>query len=277
MIKNLRELLENHSKNSQIKNIFLINNILSWRLNTWSYVFINTVEHRHSLDLVLSSNFTMSKRSSIEEHFKEFRSRFSQTSETDSSKLSSAESFINEDDESFAETVISSVSIENWKTWCMILDRETDRLNELSKQRDDEIKELKTRLQTKEITSSDFIYSERSRSQKIPDSLWFTDEKNSTWENWYDKIQNKLEINVDLFSNEWIKLSYVHFRLFDDAANVAQSRRERDCVNFYKIVDDLLKELAELFNDSDKKVNFRRKYYNLIQESKKFSEFYTQF
>jgi hypothetical protein len=38
-----------------------------------------------------------------------------------------------------------------------------------------------------------------------------------------------------------------------------------------------LKELAELFNDSDKKVNFRREYYNLIQGSKKFSEFYTQF
>jgi len=55
----------------------------------------------------------MSKHSSIEEHFKEFRSRFSQISETDSSKLFSAESFINEDDESFAETVILSVSIEN--------------------------------------------------------------------------------------------------------------------------------------------------------------------
>ncbi len=276
-IKNLRELLENYSKNSQIKNILLINNILFWRLNTWSYVFINTVEHRHSLDLVLSSNFIMSKRSSIEERFEEFRSHFSQISETDSSKFFSAESFINEDDESFAETVILSVSIENWKARCMIFDRETDQLNELSKQRDDEIKELKTKLQTKEITSSDFIYSERSRSQKIPDSFWFTDEKNSTWENWYDKIQNKLEINVDLFSNEWIKLSYVHFRLFNDAADVAQSRREHDCVNLYKIVNDLLKELAELFNDSDKKVNFRRKYYNLIQESKKFSEFYTQF
>ncbi len=186
-------------KNSQIKNISLINNILSWRLNTWSYIFINTVEHHHLLDLVLSSNFIMSKHSSIEERFKEFWSRFSQTSETDSSKLSSAESFINEDNESFAETVILSVSIENWKTQCMILDRETDWLIELSKQWDDEIKELKTRLQTKEITSSDFIYSERSRSQKIPDSLWFTDGKNSTWENWYGKIQNKLEINVDLF------------------------------------------------------------------------------
>jgi len=53
----------------------------------------------------------------------------------------------------------------------MILDREMNRLNKLSNQQDDEIKELKTRLQTKEITSSDFIYSERSKSQKIPDSF----------------------------------------------------------------------------------------------------------
>ncbi len=136
---------------------------------------------------------------------------------------------------------------------------------------------MKTRLQTKEITSSDFIYSERSKSQKIPDFFWFTDEKNSTWENWYDKIQNKLEINVNLFLNEQVKLSYVHFRLFDDAADVTQSRCKHDCVNLYKIINDLLKELAELFNDSDKKVNFHKEYYNLIQESKKFSEFYTQF
>jgi len=55
----------------------------------------------------------MSKRSSIEECFEEFRSRFSQISETDSSKLSSAELFINKDDKSFAETVIFFVSIEN--------------------------------------------------------------------------------------------------------------------------------------------------------------------
>ncbi len=79
---------------------------------------------------------------------------------------------------------------------------------------------MKTRLQAKEITSSDFIYFERSRSQKISDSSLFTDEKNFTWKNWYEKIQNKLEINVDLFSNEWVKLSYIHSRLFDDAAEI---------------------------------------------------------
>ncbi len=133
-------------KNSQIKNISLINNILFWRLNTWSYIFVNTVEHRHLLDFVLSSNFIMSKHSFIKKRFEEFWSHFSQTFETDSLKFSSVESFINENDESFAETVILSVSIENWKTWCMILNRETDWLNKLSKQRDNEIKELKTKL-----------------------------------------------------------------------------------------------------------------------------------
>ncbi len=137
--------------------------------------------------------------------------------------------------------------------------------------------ELKARLQAREIISSSSIYFERSRFQKILDSSLFTDEKNSIWKNWYEKVQNKLKINVDLFSSERVKLSYVHFRLFNDAAEIIQSRRECDCFNSYKIVDELLKELAQLFNDSDKEVNFRRNYYNLIQEQKKFSEFYTQF
>jgi len=59
------------------------------------------------------TNLIMFSHSPIEERFKEFRNRFSQTFDADSSKLSSAESFISEDDELFAETVILSVSIEN--------------------------------------------------------------------------------------------------------------------------------------------------------------------
>jgi len=72
------------------------------------------------------------------------------------------------------------VFYEIWKAWSLALDEETDWLYELDKQQEDEIKELKIRLQAKENTSSDFIYSERSRSQKISDSSLFTDEKNST-------------------------------------------------------------------------------------------------
>ncbi len=72
-------------------------------------------------------------------------------------------------------------------------------------------------------------------------------------------------------------MSYIHSRLFNDAAEIIQTKSKRDCVNLYKIIDDLLKKLAQLFNNLNKKVNFCRKYYNLIQEFKKFNEFYTQF
>jgi len=58
----------------------------------------------------------MSSRSLTEERFEEFRNRFFQTSDADSSKSrtesSSAASFIHEDDESFAETVIFLVFYE---------------------------------------------------------------------------------------------------------------------------------------------------------------------
>ncbi len=53
---------------------------------------------------------------------------------------------------------------EIWKAWSLALDKDTDQLYKLNKQQEDKIKKLKTRLQTKENTSSDFIYFERSKS-----------------------------------------------------------------------------------------------------------------
>ena len=202
------------------------------------------VEHHSSLDLFLLkhsfnsiSSFFLIMSCLFKEHFK-------------------ASFFIVEDNDLFAEIITSSMTMKALKKWC---------------------KELKAKLQVREITSSSSIYSERSRFQKILDSSLFTDEKNSIWKNWYEKVQNKLKINVDLFSSEWVKLNYIHFRLFDDAAEITQSRCKHDCFNLYKIINEFLKKLAQLFDDSDKEVNFRKNYYNLIQEQKKFSEFYTQF
>jgi len=58
----------------------------------------------------------MSSRSPTEERSEEFRNRFSQTPDADSSKSrtksSSAAPFIHEDDESSAETIIPLVSYE---------------------------------------------------------------------------------------------------------------------------------------------------------------------
>jgi len=48
-------------------------------------------------------------------------------------------------------------------------------------------------------------------------------------------------------------------------------------LNFYSTINDLLNELAQLYDDSDKEINFQRKYVNLIQEKSKFSNFYSIF
>ncbi len=84
-------------------------------------------------------------------------------------------------------------------------------------------------------------------------------------------------MNVDIFSNELYKLSYIHFQLADDVVEVTQVRCNFNCDNFYLTVNELLEKLAQSFHDSDKKDNYRREYINLIQESKKFSDFFNQF
>jgi len=125
--------------------------LLCWRLNITLYIFL-----LQSLSIITCSiflfqtNLIMLNHSFTEEHFKEFRNRFSQISDADSlksrTKSSSAASFIHEDNESFTETMILFMFYEIWKTWSLALDEETDQLYELNKQQEDEIKELKIRL-----------------------------------------------------------------------------------------------------------------------------------
>jgi len=43
------------------------------------------------------------------------------------------------------------------------------------------------------------------------------------------------------------------------------------------MINDLLNELAQLYDDFDKEVNFQKEYLNLIQEISKFNEFYSLF
>ena len=84
-------------------------------------------------------------------------------------------------------------------------------------------------------------------------------------------------MNIDIFSNELYKLSYINSQLADDIIKVTQVKRNLNCDNLYLTVNELLKKLAQLFHDSDKKDNYRREYINLIQESKKFSDLFNQF
>ena len=172
-----------------------------------------------------------------------------------------------------------------WKKCIYVLNKKTDHLIKIKQQDKSEIQQLKAKLQAFIafivnviiIAFLIVIYFEQFKYHKILNSSMFIDEKNSTWENWFLNIQKKLVINIDIFSNELYKLSYINSWLADDIIEIIQVRCNLNCDNFYLTVNELLKKLAQSFHDSDKKDNYRREYINLIQESKKFSDFFNQF
>jgi len=69
----------------------------------------------------------------------------------------------------------------------------------------------------------------------------------------------------------------IHFRIDENAVKATLAQHQHDSLNFYKMINDLLNELAQLYNDFNKETNFQRKYANLIQEKSKFSDFYLMF
>ncbi len=131
---------------------------------------------------------------------------------------------------------------------------------------------------TKEDTSTSFImFNSFKRFQKLLNSSLFTDEKESIWNDWQEKIRDKLEININHFNNDRAILVYIHSWISKDAVKVTLVRRQRDSLNSYSMINDLLDELAQLYDDSDKETNFQREYANFIQEKSKFSNFYLIF
>ncbi len=131
---------------------------------------------------------------------------------------------------------------------------------------------------TKEDTSTSFImFNSFKQSQKLSNSSLFTDETESFWNDWQEKIRDKLKINVDHFNTDRVILIYIYFRINENTVKVTLTWCQHDSLNFYKMINDLLNELAQLYDDFDKETNFRREYANLIQEKSKFSDFYSMF
>ncbi len=172
---------------------------------------------------------------------------------------------------------ISSEQI--WKTRFEKIDQAKKWLNQLNQTLQNKLTEAQHHLRvTRDITSSiSILFTFSKRSQKLSNSSLFTDEKESIWDNWQEKIRNKLEINVDHFDNDKAILVYIHFQISEDAVKAILVRHQRDSLNSYSTINDLLDELAQLYDDSDKETNFRREYANLSQEKSKFSDFYSMF
>ncbi len=112
---------------------------------------------------------------------------------------------------------ISSEQI--WKTHFKKMNKVKERLNQLNQTFQNQVTELQHQLQSfKEVTSfSSTLFNFFKRFQKLSNSFLFTDEKKSIWNDWQEKIRDKLEINVDHFNINRVILIYVHFRIKEDA------------------------------------------------------------
>ena len=154
--------------------------------------------------------------------------------------------------ESNAEIIILN-DIKVWKKRIYDLNKETNHLVKMKQWDKSEIQQLKVKLQaftaiTVNVIITAFlivIYFERFKYHKILNSSMFTDEKISIWKNWFLDIQKKLAMNVNIFSNELYKLSYINSRLADDIVEVIQVKRDLNCDNFYLTVNELLEKLSE--------------------------------
>ncbi len=267
------------SRSIVLRNIFLVEQTYVFLFQSSSIVIHSTLFQTTLIFFTMTFKNTSDKDKAFVDFLQQTRLQ-ALSSIVDSQHASSFITF----NESNTETIIHD-DIKVWKKRIYAFNRETDCLVEMKQRDKNEIQQLKAKLQaltaiTANVVITAFsivIYFERSRYHKILDSSMFTDEKNSTWENWFLDIREKLAINVDIFSNKLYKLSYIHSRLTDDIVEITQVRRDLNCDNFYLTVNELLEKLAQSFHDSDKKDNYRREYINLIQESKKFSDFFNQF
>ena len=101
---------------------------------------------------------------------------------------------------------------------------------------------------TRRETSTKFISfkNEHHRFYKFSNSFIFIDEDESTWEDWRNKMNDKLIVNVDQFDDETIYIVYMMFRLENDAAKHIFAWRCFDSLNSFTSIYELFDHLKEI-------------------------------
>ncbi len=112
---------------------------------------------------------------------------------------------------------------------------------------------------------------------KLSNSLIFIETDDSIWKTWNIKIADKLDVNVNHYSTEKIRIVYVIFRLEDDADQQIYAKCCVDAFSLYQSLSELLKHLKEIYEDQNLIQKCRCKYVALKQLNKLFSFFYSEF
>lgn len=95
-------------------------------------------------------------------------------------------------------------------------------------------------------------------SKKVPDPPVFTGTDDPSWDSWLSQMDNKLDVNGDWYPNASSKITYVLSRLGGKPDRQTMNRRIRGCTNPYTSHEEIIEELADIYEDSDRKNNLGR-------------------
>ncbi len=112
---------------------------------------------------------------------------------------------------------------------------------------------------------------------KFSNSFIFTDEDESSWEDWRNKMNDKLIVNVNQFNDEIICIVYMMSRLEDDVTKHIFAQRCFDSSNSFTSIYKLFNHLKEIYDELNKNWKSRREYNVLKQADKSFNVFYFNF
>lgn len=143
----------------------------------------------------------------------------------------------------------------------------------------EQITQLNQRLQQQreDTPSSVSIATNTKRSQKLPDPPMFTDGVDPSWEDWSSKMRYKLMVNKDHWADEDGRIGYVLSRLGGDAVKHTYARQNPKTSRPYLLYQDIIDDLTEIYEDPDQENNYDRQYNALLQGTRKFIDFYSEF
>lgn len=134
-----------------------------------------------------------------------------------------------------------------------------------------------TKLKHEMRDSSQFSSTSR-HSKSIPNPPLFTDGEDPTWEDWSSKIEQKLTVNQDHYPTSESKIAFVIGRLGGLAVSHTTSRRQRKSLNPYTSYEEILDQLAEVFEDTNKLGMAKIHYDKLVmREDMTFRAFFAEF
>ncbi len=109
--------------------------------------------------------------------------------------------------------------------------------------------------------------NEHHQFYKFSNFFIFTDEDESSWKDWRNKMNDKLIVNVDQFNDETICIIYMMSRLEDDAAKHIFAQHCFNFLNSFTLIYELFNHLKEIYDELNKNWKFQRKYNALCYDS----------